>query len=239
MERQRRPVSPPRLTAIAAALALAACGAGEPSPRAASTQPGAEAAAAATREPVATMPAPAAAATAPDLLPGPKDVVHASMRKFMAATRYHASMRVEGGPHGAMATEIDFVAPDRYRMTMPGVGTQTVIGDTMYMEAGGRVVKAPLPAGMLTQWRDPARLAENEAGMTVQAGGRDHIDGEPARKYLVHGAKADSLDTTMWIDGDGLPMQVRVNDRSQGRATVATIRYTRFDDPSIRIEAPR
>ncbi|HVI58612.1 MAG TPA: hypothetical protein VM619_07010 [Luteimonas sp.] len=237
MERQRRPVSLPWLPTIAAALALAACGAGEPSPRAAPTQPRAEAAAA-TGEPAATTPAPAATA-ATDLLPGPKDVLHASMRKFMAATRYHASMRVEGGPRGTMATEIDFVAPDRYRMTMPGVGTQTVIGDTMYMEVGGRVVRAPLPAGTLTQWRDPARLAENEAGMTVQAGGRDNIDGERARKYLVHGGKPGAPDTAVWIDGDGLPMQVRVNDRSQGRDTVATIRYTRFDDPSIRIEAPR
>ena len=33
-----------------------------------------------------------------------------------------------------MNSEIDFVAPDRYRMAMQGLGTQVIIGDTMYME---------------------------------------------------------------------------------------------------------
>jgi hypothetical protein len=232
MERPH-PALPPRfrLPAAAALLALAACSADAPPPAAAAKAPAAAQASAAT-------PAPPAAA-APDLLPTAKNTVSAAMRRFMAASRYHASVRTEGGPRGTATIEIDFVAPDRYRMAMPGIGTQTVVGDTMYMDVGGRVLKAPLPKDALVQWRDPVRIAEHEAGMTVQAAGRDNVDGEPARKYLVQGGATGTPETTLWIDGDGLPLQVRVSDRVQGRATVATIRYSRYDDPSIRVEPPQ
>lgn len=233
MERPRPALpSHARLPAAALLLVLAACSADAPAPSATAAKAPAPAQAS------TATPAPPAAA-APDLLPTAKNTVSAAMRRFMAANRYHASVRTEGGPRGTATIEIDFVAPDRYRMSMPGIGTQTVVGGTMYMDVGGRVLKAPLPKDALAQWRDPVRIAEHEAGMTVQAAGRDNIDGEPARKYLVRGGAADAPETTLWIDGDGRPLQVRVSDRVQGRATVATIRYSRFDDPSIRVDPPQ
>src|SRR3546814_11840163 len=74
-------------------------------------------------------------------------------------------------------------------MTMPGLGTQTIIGEAMYMSVDGRSMKVPLPAGTLTPWRDPARLDENAATMTVQATGRDSVAGPPPRTYLVRNSK--------------------------------------------------
>ena len=53
------------------------------------------------------------------------------MDKFLAARSFHASMHMEGAQ--TMTNEMDFVAPDRYRMQMTA-GTQVIIGDTMYME---------------------------------------------------------------------------------------------------------
>jgi hypothetical protein len=169
----------------------------------------------------------------------PKEAIRKSMQRFMQARSYHATMQLDGGPRGAMSNEVDFVAPDRFRMAMPGMGTQTIIGDTMYMSVDGRSMKVPLPAGTLTQWRDPAKLDENAATMTVEAQGRDSVDGTPARKYLVHNTRPQPSDVTMWIGNDDLPLQIRVSGSAQGRATTTTIRYSRFDDPSLKIDPPQ
>jgi hypothetical protein len=169
----------------------------------------------------------------------PKEAIRRSMQRFMGLRSYHATMQLDGGPRGAMSNEVDFVAPDRFRMTMPGMGTQTIIGDTMYMAVDGRSMKVPLPAGSLTQWRDPAKFDENAATMTVEAQGRDSIDGTPARKYLVHNSKPQPSDVTMWIGDDDLPLQIRVSGSAQGHASTSTIRYSRFDDPSLKIDPPQ
>lgn len=171
-------------------------------------------------------------------LASPKDAIKASMHKFLGLRSYHATMTFEGGPGTAMGHhEIDFVAPDRYRMQMP-MGTQIIIGDTMYMQMRGRTTKMPMPAGMLSQWRDPAKLAESEAGMTVQAQGNDTIDGAPARKYLVHHQQPQPTDVTMWINRDGLPVRIQVGSLVQGKQVTSTIDYSRFDDPAIAIDPP-
>jgi hypothetical protein len=194
--------------------------------------------------------APASAATAEpstlsriagDLNPlaSPKEALKASMDKFMGVRSYHASMEFSGGPGGAMGHhEIDFVAPDRYRMVMP-MGTQFIIGDTMYMHVQGRSMKVPMPKGTLSQWRDPARLAEAEAGMTVQAQGSDTLDGMATKKYLVHHEKPQPIDVTMWINGDDLPVQIQVNSMLNGKAVASTTRYSRFDDPTIKVDPPQ
>lgn len=174
-----------------------------------------------------------------DAVADPRDAIRQAMTKFLAVRSYHAAMQFEGGPGGAMGHhEIDFVAPDRYRMQMP-MGTQVIIGDTMYMAMKGRTMKMPMPEGTLSQWRDPARLAEFEPGMTVQAQGSDTVDGVPARKYLVHHAQPQPVDVVMWVGNDGLPLQMQVTSIAQAQKLTSTTRYSRFDDPTIRIDPPK
>jgi len=67
----------------------------------------------------------AAGATSP--LTNAEDDVKASMDKFLAARSFHATMDLQG--RQSMTNEMDFVAPDRYRMSLP-VGTQVIIGPT-------------------------------------------------------------------------------------------------------------
>jgi hypothetical protein len=219
---------------LIATCALAAC-----KPAAA---PASDAAAAATPTNAAPAVAPSAVAKiAGDLNPlaSPKDALKASMDKFLALRSYHASMEFSSGPDGQMAHhDIDFVAPDRYRMVMP-MGTQFIIGNTMYMHVQDRTMKVPMPKGTLSQWRDPARLAEAEEGMTVQAQGSDALDGIATRKYLVHHEKPQPTDVTMWINDDDLPVQIQVNSLLKGKDMTSTIRYSRFDDPSIKVDPPQ
>ena len=165
--------------------------------------------------------------------------VKAAMEKFLAARSFHATMRIKGGAQGMMINEMDFVAPDRYRIAMPNVGTQTVIGDSMYMSMHGRTAKVPMPRGTLTQWRDPARMAENEATMTVTAQGADTVGTEPARKYLIHHTRPQPIDVLMWVGDDGRPLQLEVSSTMQGSKVETSVRYSHYDDPSIVIDAPK
>lgn len=208
------------LVAIALLPVLSACN--RPAPYTA-VQPGAS-------PPRAAAPAPAADA---------RSEVQAAMDRFLAARSFHATMRLKGGAQGLAINEADFVAPDRYRVTIPNVGTQTIIGDTMTMSAHGRTMRVPMPAGTLTQWRDPARLAGNEASVRVQALGEDSVGGVPARKYALHHAQPRPIDVLLWIGADGRPLQVQVDSDMQGHPVESSVRYSRYDDPSITIDAPR
>lgn len=173
-------------------------------------------------------------------LPSAKDEIKAAMDAFLDVKSFHATMNMTGAamPGGGMTTEMDFVAPDRYRMQMP-MGTQIIVGDTMYMNVQGRSMKVPMPKGTLSQWRDPAKLAENQATLTVEAQGSDTVDGIAARKYLVRNTQPKPTDVTMWIGEDGLPVQIHHSSSAEGKTADVTIRYTRFNDPSIKIDPPQ
>ena len=207
------------------AIALAACKPSAPTP---------EPTAAATSTPPAQAEA-MPAATPPTLAGSATDEVKASMDKFLAARSFHATMHMEGAR--TMTNEMDFVAPDRYRMHMP-VGTQVIIGDTMYMEAKGKRMQVPLPAGTISQWRDPLKIQENKEGLSVEAQGTESIDGKTARKYLVRKTVPENTEFTYWMDDNGLPLQLQHKGESQGKPYSMTLRYSRFDDPAIRIDTP-
>lgn len=138
-----------------------------------------------------------------------------------------------------MDNQIDFVAPDRYRMTLQGMGVQTIVGDTMYMSMGGRSMKVPMPAGTLSQWRDPAKLSENEATMTVEAQGSESVDGVATRKYLVHHGQPHPSEVTLWIGNDGLPLQMQARNDLHGKPMTTMVRYSRFNDSTLQIAAPK
>ena len=209
------------------ALALAACKPSAPTPEPTGT----------TALP-ATTPAGAEATPAapPVTAASAADEVKASMDKFLAARSFHATMHMEGAQ--SMTNEMDFVAPDRYRMQMP-VGTQVIIGDTLYMDAQGKRMQVPLPAGTISQWRDPLKIQENKEGLSVEAQGTETIDGQTARKYLVRNAVLENTEFTYWMGDNGLPLQLQHKGESQGKPYSMTLRYSRFDDPGIVIEAPQ
>lgn len=179
-------------------------------------------------------------------LPAPMQAVKQSMDTFVEARSFHATMVMEGAKD--MTTEMDFVAPDRYRLTMP-VGTQVIIGDTMHMQVDGRTMKVPLPAGTISQWRDPLKIQENKDSLDVESQGADTVDGMPATKYLVRNTlpagstpatgEPGVTEFTYWVGDDGLPLQLQHSGESQGKPYTMTIRYTRFNDPGIVIDAPK
>jgi hypothetical protein len=179
----------------------------------------------------------AKAAEALNPLPGPKDQVSRIMDTFLAAKSYHVTMTTATAK-GEMAMEMDFVAPDRYRMKTP-MGTQYVVGDTMYMTMNGRTMKMPLPKGQMDSYRDTAKFAHHKATMTVDVLGNEAVDGQTATKYLVRNTQPNPSESMMWVGVDGYPLKVEVEGNPNGQIARTTIRYSRFNDPTITVEPPQ
>ncbi len=165
---------------------------------------------------------------------GAREEVGAAMQKFLAARSYHVEMQHDGTQ--PMTTTVDFVAPDRYRLTSP-MGTQTIVGDTMVMTMQGRSMRVPLPKGTLTQWRDPAQMDKHRDTLSIEALGAAMLDGKPARKYRMVNSKPRS-ESLMWVGADGYPHRIEATAQMQGKPVTTTLRYSRFNDPTIKIAAP-
>ena len=178
----------------------------------------------------------AKAAAEPSPLGSPLEEVEASTALFLKARSYHAVMSTEGAQ--GMNNEIDFVAPDRFRMKMP-MGTQVIIGDTMYMQVDGRSMKMPMPKGTLTRMRDPLRSKQTREDMSVEGLGSDRVDGQSTKKYRVRHSKPAPGEFTLWIGSNGLPLQFVQQGEAQGKPYTMTMRYSRFNDPTITIDAPQ
>jgi outer membrane lipoprotein-sorting protein len=157
-------------------------------------------------------------------------------RKFLAAKSYHAVMTSSDTRVPQM--EMDFVAPDRYRMTMP-MGTQVVIGDTMYMSIDGRTMRIPMPKGTLTQWRQPGTMMSEIDKNTYESLGTELVNGKPCRKFRMVPKNDPSTTTLVWVGADGWPAKIETTGKSGRKAITTTITYSRFNDPSIKIDAPR
>ena len=72
----------------------------------------------------------------------------------------------------------------------------------------------------------------------MEAQGSETIDGQTARKYLVRNTLPESTELTYWIGDNGLPLQLQHTGESQGKPYSITLRYSRLDDPAIRIDVP-
>jgi outer membrane lipoprotein-sorting protein len=168
---------------------------------------------------------------------GAKEDMKALSVKFLALRSYH--VRMESSDKRVPATDMDFAAPDRYRMQTLR-GAQYIIGDTVYMNLNGHAMKVPMPKGALTQWRQGDTAFREVDRMQVEVLGSELVDGAPALKYRLKTAGKTPTTTLLWVGADGLPIRQAVTGSGGGRGTTTTVlRYSRFNDPSIRIDIPR
>jgi hypothetical protein len=162
--------------------------------------------------------------------------VKASMHRFLDARSFHARMEMDGAH--PMTSEMEYVAPDRYRITLP-TGTQTVIGNMLYMQVNGRSTRVPLPPETLAPWRDPLKLQQAQQGLSADFLGETEVDGMSARHYRVRNTVPEPVEFEYWLGAGGLPLRLlHAGTDNEGRAYTVVQTYSRYDDPAIAIETP-
>ena len=146
--------------------------------------------------------APAAGTPAPATAAAPaasaKDAFRSSMDAFAQARSYHATMTMAGGPMGEMKSDMDYVAPDRFRMTMTMGGQPMeviMIGSESYMKMGGQWMKNPAPNQQeMPKWDQELKKSLDTA--EVQDLGEESVNGVQARKFQVKLTQPQPADTT-------------------------------------------
>lgn len=169
----------------------------------------------------------------------PKDELHEAFTKFLQAKSFRAE--IVDADKGRIVSTMEFVAPDRYRMKIPQGPAQIIVGDAMYTEINGKMMRLPVPGvGKITsQYRNEEFLREAESDMTVQALPDGEVDGEPAKVYAYTVTKPTKADAKVWISrSSGLPLQIESSGTYMGKHSKTLLRYSSFDDPSIRIAEP-
>jgi hypothetical protein len=174
-------------------------------------------------------------AATPAAVAGPKEEVVAAVDKFLAAKSYHASMSMGPGP----ATETDFVAPDRMRVKLGTMGEQVMIGNVVYMTLQGKTTQQPAPGGGVAATRSREKVLGNLQTLKVSALGEETLAGVATRKYKVDNSQPNKTSSTFWVAAaSGYPVQAVNVAEVGGKTYTSTLKYSRYNDPSIKIQAP-
>ena len=182
-----------------------------------------------------------------------RDELFKAWQAFLAVESFRAEIILI--EPNRLVTQLEFQAPDRYRVSIPDGPTTVVIGDSGYMQIGGRTMKLPMAMDSLTsQYRDEAFLRKLQEGMVVEDLGEDSLDGEPVRKYryvqavappsTLPGAPAAAAGggeatTVAWVSAKtGLILKLDVTSQQGDQPTRSEIRYSDFNSSAIRILPP-
>lgn len=172
----------------------------------------------------------------------PKSDIAEMSKRFMDETSFQAKMTGKGSV--TMESAVDFVAPDRFRISTNAIGGQyvemIVIGKQSYMNLGGKWQK--MPAMDLSSIAG-VRQAFTEEGMKwvedVRLEGEETVDGKPAYVYTYKGKSpgvGPDFSSKLWVaKADGLPIKITA-DYGKGELKSMEINYNY--DARISIEAP-
>lgn len=183
----------------------------------------------------------------------PLDVMTRAMRAQLDAKSYraHVTSSISDGTSNAMV--IEYVAPDRYRMTTEGQGGSAGKGFKMeYVIAGNATyiktpnsgwVKSPVDASQIVKaFRDPKMLDELAKSADVKFVGADTLDGAPMLVYQYTqvnpmGLKMTSTAKTWLSVADGLPRKTESEGEFDGKKTKTLVRISDYN-ADIKIESP-
>jgi hypothetical protein len=93
------------------------------------------------------------------------------------------------------------------------------------------------PAGLLEQWRNPLPADALPAELQAEDLGSQSLDGVETRHYRLRGAQPGER-LEYWVDAQGLPRQIVRSGSSNGRSFQLRLRYSRFNDPALRVDLP-
>lgn len=207
-------------------LALPACKPGEPASDP-STAAGADAPAASA--------APDTQAAAPATT-GADVGIRDALQKFLAVNSYRATL-IDPAT-GKTTADLEFVAPDRVRIRMPGGMSQTIVGRTAYMSMDGKTMKTELPAGTPSIADTSKQALAGLDAAKVEYVGEESVDGVEARVYRT---VTESGENKTWIATDsGLPIKAEAMATAPtGAPSRILMVYRDYNDPGIVIDIPQ
>jgi outer membrane lipoprotein-sorting protein len=181
----------------------------------------------------------------------PLDAMTRAMRAQLDAKSYraHVTSTMPDGSNNAMV--IEYVAPDRYRMTsdvqVGGKGMRqefVIVGGATYIKApNGSWVRSPVDAsGIVKAFRDPKMLDELTKTADVKFVGADTIDGVPmlVYQYTQNNPMGMNLKSTAktWLSvADGLPRKTEMDSEYQGKKNRTLVTISDYN-ADIKIESP-
>lgn len=170
-----------------------------------------------------------------------EDIIQAS-KKFIALPAFSAKM--EGVGQTEIKSQVDYIAPDRYRISYlggTGAGLEMImIGNQSYMKSGGKWSKFPGESNSkIPTLRDSFTDEGLKTLSDVKFDGEDMVDGKPALVYSyknVTPVENYPFSSKIWIGKEsGLPMKIFV-EYTNGMLKNMTVNYD--TDSVVTIEAP-
>lgn len=158
--------------------------------------------------------------------------------RFLIEKSFRAKMTGKGDKD--MKTDLEFVAPDRFRL-IRGPGLETIIiGKDIYLQTGNTWQK--MPGGLGSSVPD-LRAAFDKEGRKwfsdVKYIGEDTANGKPSLVYQYKNKGHENMgenDSKVWIaKSDGLPVKIEARYKT-GALKSMLIEYEY--DPTIKIEPP-
>ena len=145
-----------------------------------------------------------------------------SIDAFQHAKSWHAEEHFSNG----RTVEVDFVAPDRWRVEPSPKITELVIGKDIYMVRNGHVTRLPFGGGMIRKMvkRFSTGTMTDEMRRSVRDLGMQTLQGRPVHVYSY---TSQNIPETVYIGSDHLPVQAVIHDKKHP----ATIIYSKFNAP--------
>lgn len=167
---------------------------------------------------------------------GPREDLQAAFGKFLALRSFKATL-VDLGKNKPVS-QVEFVAPDRYRVTPAAGNPSVIVGQAMYLNLNGKYMKVPMPIEQIIgQYRNQAVLDQLAKGMVVEDLGLDAGAGEPAHKYRYTTSGPQASTSAIWISlKSGLPLQI---ETGKGKVASVRVRYSDINSAAIRIDPPK
>jgi outer membrane lipoprotein-sorting protein len=172
----------------------------------------------------------------------PKADIERMSDSFLKLDSFRAEMTGTGDTN--MKAEMDFEAPDRFRMSSNIPGTPSseiiVIGKATYLKAGGKWQKMDLDMGSsLPNLRESFSKEGMKWFKTIQFEGEDTAEGKPAYRYSYTGkapGNPSEYSSTIWVErSTGLPIKVNADYESGSLKSMIII----YDySTEIKIEPP-
>ena len=170
----------------------------------------------------------------------PSDALAQAMRTQLSAKSYR--VRISSSPSPVQGeTLVEYVAPDRIRMSNP-LSEMVAVGNVTYTRQGdGPWQEAPINAGEIARtFRDPKLIDQLTTNYDIRFVGQDTLDGAPmlVYEYTPKGTAPSPKGgkTKVWINADdSLPRKVETQGVTN--PTVTTIIYSDYNS-DIKIELP-